>query len=487
MKIQQLQTIHNRILSSLDKGRVSHAFSELQAMAAAVSAPWEISSEILRLKESYGLLRRYALDGASDPGREAILNAICLDIRTMSERILRSSMVDDSPKQYFAAIRYERLQQASSLEEILKSYRELNNKLSIASLSFDPKSKQLAKNLRSEQAVVTKRLFNYVWTLFPLTKDASELLLGFLSDDNIRLESRMQILGAVFLGALEYYDERRLVVLARLYLDGVAGIELRALVCLVIAMWMQRDMLGGRELGNLLATIREQKGWNEDLKMVFLNLVRTRDTDRISRAMRDELIPQMMKLRPEILKKMSDKESFDDGDLTDFNPEWEELLEQSGIGDKLRELNDLQSEGSDVMLSTFAGLKSFPFFNDVANWFVPFYTEQPDVANVFDDSAEDLGEMISLAPMLCDNDKYSIAFSLESLPASNRRMMIEQFRAQSINVVELRNSLLNPEVVSRSGEANKFIHDLYRFFTLYRRKSDFNNPFRCPHQSCGSS
>lgn len=47
-----------------------------------------------------------------------------------------------------------------------------------------------------------------------------------------------------------------------------------------------------------------------------------------------------------------------DEENNDMNPDWEDAFEKSGLGDKLREMNELQLEGADVYMSTFAALKT---------------------------------------------------------------------------------------------------------------------------------
>ena len=42
----------------------------------------------------------------------------------------------------------------------------------------------------------------------------------------------------------------------------------------------------------------------------------------------------------------------------DLNPDWEKAFESSGLGDKIREMNELQLEGADVYMSTFARTSS---------------------------------------------------------------------------------------------------------------------------------
>lgn len=41
-----------------------------------------------------------------------------------------------------------------------------------------------------------------------------------------------------------------------------------------------------------------------------------------------------------------------DEENNDMNPDWEDAFEKSGLGDKLREMNELQLEGADVYMST---------------------------------------------------------------------------------------------------------------------------------------
>lgn len=58
-----------------------------------------------------------------------------------------------------------------------------------------------------------------------------------------------------------------------------------------------------------------------------------------------------------------------DEEKDDTNPDWADAIEKSGLGDKLREMNELQLEGADVYMSTFSQLKSYPFFREISNWF----------------------------------------------------------------------------------------------------------------------
>ena len=46
-------------------------------------------------------------------------------------------------------------------------------------------------------------------------------------------------------------------------------------------------------------------------------------------------------------------------------------------------MNELQLEGADVYMSTFAQLKSYPFFQNPHNWFYPFDMQHSSIIREF--------------------------------------------------------------------------------------------------------
>lgn len=95
IKTSQLETYHRRVEKLVASHHLSAAFSELDSMSAAASAPWEIRNTIDKLRESYRYLRRYALDGVTDPQRDEMLRGIGAGILKQSAAIIRGSKVDE--------------------------------------------------------------------------------------------------------------------------------------------------------------------------------------------------------------------------------------------------------------------------------------------------------------------------------------------------------------------------------------------------------
>ena len=89
---------------------------------------------------------------------------------------------------------------------------------------------------------------------------------------------------------------------------------------------------------------------------MFLERIKSRETDKITKKMNEEIIPEMLKMNPGLNKKMSDDlHSLDINDL-DYNPEWVEYLNESGIANKLKEISELQLDVADVLTRTFSNL-----------------------------------------------------------------------------------------------------------------------------------
>ena len=61
----------------------------------------------------------------------------------------------------------------------------------------------------------------------------------------------------------------------------------------------------------------------------------------------------MMKLSPMIGKMIKLDEWMGATGFEEKNPEWQKIIDESGLSDKLQELSELQMEGADVFHSTF--------------------------------------------------------------------------------------------------------------------------------------
>lgn len=456
----------------LSERRLTSALDLLENSVTADSSLWEIKTEIARLRESYTFMTRYALDGMPDPGRAALYDEIEASIRSVADSLVRHMRVAEASTLYFNTLRYAGMQRDENISSLMDEYRRVNDKLSLSVLAENVEQAQRELTLRAEG--LEKRIFNLVWISYPLSVDDQTALDSIVEDKALPVYFKSLVTGAIVLGLLEYYDERRMRLLMDAYESKEAELSVRALCGLLIGMWCYRDRPMSKRLRDRFDAMAETPGWVDDVKMIQLQFIRARETERISRKLTDEVIPTMMKLKPEIDKI---KNIPLDSESIEMNPEWEELLEKSGVADRLKELQEIQEDGGDVLMGTFSKLKTFPFFNDISNWFLPFHSSHSLMTGNFDASTRMLFEMIVSAPMFCNSDKFSVILSLCQVPESQRRLMTDQLKAHSEQMAQIKLSELNADKKGREGIANKLVQDLYRFFKLFRRKGEFKDPF----------
>lgn len=225
--------------------------------------------------------------------------------------------------------------------------------------------------------------------------------------------------------------------------------------------------------------MEEIPSFREDVARIYRQMLLCQETEKIDKKMREEIIPEMLK-NVSSMKNMRFGCEESDEENNDMNPDWEDAFEKSGLGDKLREMNELQLEGADVYMSTFAALKNYPFFREVHNWFYPFSKQQSNVLKAMKQAGNQGGSLLDLilqSGFFSNSDKYSLFFTIHQLPQSQQDMMLSQLNEQQVaELAEKSNVETMKKFNERPGTvSNQYLHDLYRFFKLSVRKSEFRD------------
>ena len=359
------------------------------------------------------------------------------------DRLDRDNRKADTPTYYFNTLRYEELQGEDSVMSLLGKYTKAASEASLFNYVVSGTHSDGFRRMLCEREALERRIFNRVWVTHPLSAADAEALGDALRSVDLPPYFRELLVEALTLGGLEYFDERRIMLLLDAYGADDARLSVAAFTGLMLLLHSGRRRGLSAKAAAKLDAFRETENWRRDLRTAYMELIKTIDTDRISRKIRDEVVPEMLKLRPEIDKKLNTSiEKLDPAEM-DENPEWHDMLEKSGLADKLKEMSEIQEEGGDVMMGTFAHLKSFPFFNEPANWFLPFHADYSEFTGDSSALMQPVAELMAAAPFLCDSDKYSFMFSLAHVPAAQRDAMMSQFKAQGDQLAELQAASLN--------------------------------------------
>lgn len=454
----------------LSTGRLHDAMTALRCESEK-KMTWEITDEINRTESAYRYMLKYAMDGVEDPRRHEIYDSIVGNLLGIYDRLERYVNTSGDPRLYYNVVRTSEGETPSGA---IAKYR---SRLATADAFNAAISGMSAGDSAVMLEAAERDLFNIVWTAYPLSDDDRTDLARLISDDTVPMHVKRLLVSALTLGNLMFLDESRLMILADTYCRSAdERLALTALTGLLLSLFVNRDRHLSRAFTDRIAALKEEPLWKSDLKNVFLEFIRTRDTERITRKLRDEVVPEMLKIRPEISKKFNQIGPLSDPADIEENPEWQEMLEKSGLTEKMRELSEIQEEGGDVFMGTFAHLKSFPFFYDISNWFVPFHTDHSSVAKI-GEGGDVIARLIAESPFFCEGDKYSFILAVGSSPKAQRDVMLSQLQAQNIYAAEIESASLNLVPDRRRVIINKYVQDLYRFFRLFRRKDDFTDPF----------
>ena len=476
---QNINEQRNAVIRLLRDSRVYEALLLVQTLVNE-SANAKLHDNYNSVSDSYKYLLEYLSQGFEDPNRQSRLTDIIESIYTLTDKATMDLLSKCSSNLFY--IRYNN--RISNITEAMQKYRDINDASTFnnADTATDPEQ---ISNLYKEQERVEKDLFHYFWTSFPLTTDDTDLLKQILLEEGFVPHYLQNItIGAILLSLLSFYDEAKLFLLLDTYehysnhADKASQeIALHAIVCFVIALFRHNRRASiSKPLKERLALLSEQSVFNKDLSCIFIDLVREKNAETLSKSLQDSIIPDIMKIAPEIIENAKKGNGVIDISSLEENPEWFNMFDKSGLSKKLEEFAKLQTSGTDVFLSTFAHLKNYPFFKELYNWFRPYHTDNSVLANAYSKMKPSVKSLISGMTYLCDNDKYSFVLSLSELDDSQRELMLQQFDMRGNDLSERQGEFDISKL--REDIINNYIKDLYRFFNVFSRRSEFANVFQ---------
>jgi len=283
---------------------------------------------------------------------------------------------------------------------------------------------------------------------------------------------------------MRFFDENKIILLFNAYEGLDEEISQRALIGLLIGIYFydQRMPFFPGITGRLQILI-ENPRFKSNFEKSILQFIRSKETEKIQRKLQDEILPEMIKLSPNLRNKLSIESLLGEGLSEDKNPEWQEILKDAPeLMVKMEELTEMQLEGADVFLSSFSMLKNFPFFSELANWFFPFTPDHPEIKRnpINKESGEDLAftQLIMKSPMLCNSDKYSFFFSIMNIPPDYKKMVSDSLKTETEQFEEIAK---DESFLSHSKKAetiiSQYIRDLYRFFKIHPQHEGFEDIF----------
>mgnify|MGYP000820341894 CR=1 FL=1 len=472
MNEQSIQKQYNQIVNLLEDKRLKEALVQLDAFLYNGN-DWSLRNRLEQIQTSYQYMLQYMKLGMKDPERQKLYRQLLADTWEIADQT-RIALLDEISTHYYHSLRRnpKQLPKAYGISTLQKILEGFADEMAVSQLAnYQGLDAILRRHEETHQVMFLTTWSNSSWTLEEFAQAEDMLRSETLPTNDLCL-----FVSAVTLSLMECFDERKVNWL----LDGLRHtnpqINQRALVGLVITLHLYPSRIAlYPELEARISLFREDPNFSKQVNRIYIQLLRSQETEKIDRKMREEIIPEMMK-NPKL-----NLEGLDE-DAEDHNPEWEEWIDRSGITDKLRELGELQMSGADVYMSTFSQLKQFPFFRKISHWFYPFDPQYQDIAKLSlgnDEQKISLLNILMNSDVFCNSDKYSFCFTMLQMPESQRNLMQQQLNGQHEASEELKERLKEMSQSKARAEfvSRQYIHDLYRFFKLWSRRHEIHDIF----------
>lgn len=478
MNEQTVQEQYQHIISLLQQKRLKEAQSQLESFLWN-SNDWSLRNRLEQAQTSYRYMLQYMKQGVNDPECPRLYRKLLAETWEIADHA-RLNLLDKVSDHYYHSLRNnkEKLPQEYDITALRKILESFPDDLAVCQLMPDKQGLDAVLQRHEQTARV---LFLSTWSNAHWSAGDEQQAKGLLESELLPVNDLCLFTSAVMLSLTECFDARKFSWL----LDATFAttqVSQRAFAGIAIALLFHPYRLSlYPELTARISLLNEEGFFGKQLNGIYIALLRSQETEKVDKKMREEIIPEMIK-NVNIMRnmKLGLEESPEENDL---NPDWEKAFESSGLGDKIREMNELQLEGADVYMSTFAQLKTYPFFKEPHNWFYPFDMHHSAIIQKF--GLKPTGDNAILSILLqsgffCNSDKYSLCFMMAQIPQSQRTMMLSQMTSQDLDAVmdESKSSALRqyaelPDVIN-----SQYIHDLYRFFKLSQRRNEFRDIFK---------
>ena len=482
INVQKIKSKYQRLCTLVSNRRIKDAMDVLNDLVSESGfSDFFVQKE--HLEHTYEQMLNYMLEGVQDPERDTVYNKLLTSILELADRVKDQLMENHSGWHTYILKQEVDRQQELTGKSVIETMDDLSFKRELDEMIDEGRVSPEATDERRRK--LSMEIFRHLWLSNRYIEAENSLSSAVLSCRDFLWYEKALYISGILLSGLRYWDEEKVHRLIDFAGEEDQEVSARAIVALVILLYKYDDRIEFYpNIVHRLRLIKDDLKLEQSFEKIALQLIRTRDTLEIGRKLQEDLMPEMAKLKPKLEDKLKMDDIRDELLEEGRNPDWESMFSESDdLYKKVDEFMKLQMEGADVYMTTFAHLKQFPFFNELANWLVPFHKENPDLSEVYTSKSDVFDPDIFVdglknTPFLCNSDKYSFIFNIRYLPDDQKKMLSNAFLMEMEGLQEM----ISDEKVT-SGDFTtrtvfiQYIQDLYRFFKISPFKNEFEDVF----------
>ncbi|NDV45606.1 hypothetical protein D0T49_00870 [Paludibacter sp. 221] len=478
MDIAQIKKSYQLILRLLLLGKLKQAFDNIQMLNEHLQN-WGLHERFDNLQQNYRYMLQYYVDGVDDPERITIYNKLIAKLFLLTEEIRENLYIQNSSNYEYTKKRYfPHEQKYRNLKQLLSTLQETHAQTTLISQD-EASHRQEIDRLKGIYESLLPEIFGIYWLTTTYKDEEKNLFAHIMDKEYDGLLEKSLIVSGLTLNLWRMFDEEKLMLLFDCCESENPQVKQRALVGLCFILTKYNQFIPYFPMvRNRLVLLADNEHTLENFRNIITQIIATTETEKISKKLQEEILPEIAKISPKLKNDKDIENLLNSDDWEETNPQWQEILEDSGVTDKLQELSEMQMEGADVYMSTFSMLKNFPFFNEFSNWFLPFDPTHSAVNRLFQNEQRNVLATFVGSQIMCDSDLYSFCLSILQMPEAQREMMKSSLKVESEQIDEMKKdeAMLSPDVASKNI-SKQYIQDIFRFFKLYPQRDDFEDMF----------
>ncbi len=481
--LTEIESTFSNLCNLVYANRLKEALNQLRVLMEGMHVA-DFTLQYEDLNQTYRMLLEYNFRGVPDPQRDTIFEKLKVSLLELSDKVRQHAFAQTGMHIYQLKSRIETEKEIAK-EEATRRIDNYSFELEFAKLLSDT---DLSTHKADGETLpsISPKLFQLMWLTDKYTETDLLLIKAIRESVSLPWYEKSLAVSAITLSLINCFDKEKFTVLCEFYNDRQPQVWQRAFSGLITAVFIYNKRL------ELYPTLHEQflkysadETFVTDLNNFLIQILKALETENITRKFREEILPDVQKFESKIREKLDIDNIITNDIIEDKNPDWEQIFEDSpDLLNKIEKMSEMQMEGLDLFMGTFAMLKNFDFFREISNWFRPFYKENDTAQNSIGDEIQ--GKWDYLAALedsfyMCNSDKYSFCFNIKHLPDEQGRNIISLFNMEAESLREITNE---DGLLNKPGKDTfiftQYIQDMYRFFKLHPFRADFRDIFSLP-------
>ena len=414
----------NQVFDYLKSRRLGEAIQTLEAFLSV--HPHQINTDrLFAIRTDYQLMADYWRRGFKDPQLPSLYENLLQRMYVLCSNIAINYTVRHTPYLSSLMLKAHMTPRDWSPQVIREELESFVSDIALADLEPEHVSEAKKKEIYARHHESMVILFDYILTSGLWTDGFATAMEEMLLSPTLDTNDQQLLISSVMLSSINYFDMAKFRMLVHVYQRATdIFVRQRALVGWVLALHSDLGQNIYQEEVQLVEKLLEDEAVCKDLVELQQQIIYCINAEADNAMIQQEIMPDLIKSQGFRITKNGVVEQEED-ELNDILHPDETEKNMEKMEASFHRMVDMQNQGSDIYFGGFSQMKRFPFFTELANWFVPFYPDHPSITEALGKfkSSRFLQMMLNGGPF-CNSDKYSflLAFSqvINSIPAQVR-------------------------------------------------------------------